>query len=155
MIKGPFESLQFNPFVSFVRTSCVSFVCRYRFSKTNEHMLLIQGSRSSLIAMHGISECSREIVFSTSLFEQVQLLKRLKSVNSENQVLVFIHAEILHVFFQLDVVENQRSDVVCVLLSQSIIWCLVNSSDQLRGVVLNSICDFGANGLGSVVSLVL
>jgi len=98
---------------------------------------------------------SAEIVFSASLFEQVQLLEWLKTVNSLDKFCGFWHTEGLHVILQLDVVENHGSDVMSILLCQSLVWWGFNSGNQSLSIVLNGVADLGAKLLSVEISFSL
>ena len=101
-----------------------------------------------------LSTCSSaEIVLTTLLLEQVQLLKGLQSVDSKDQVGVLRHTEASHAILELDVIEDDGGDVMGILLSEGFVWSALDLGDKLGGVVQNRSADLGAEVSGSVVPL--
>ena len=98
---------------------------------------------------------STKIVLTSLLLEQVQLLKGLQSVDSEDEVAVLRHAETSHGILELNVVEDDGGDVVGILLGKSLIWSSLDLLDQLIAVVQNCFSDLFAETSGSLVSLCL
>ena len=104
---------------------------------------------------HRTSRSSAEVVLSSLLFEEVKLLEGLQSVDSQDKVLILVQAKLSHVILELDIIKDERGNVVSILFGKSIIWGLVNSIDQFLGIFLNGIADLGGESLSSVVSRVL
>lgn len=96
---------------------------------------------------------SAEIVLSTLLLEEIQLLQRFQSVHCENQVTIITHAEASHVILQLHIVENNGSDVVGVLLGESLIWSRLYLSEELSRVILDCFGDLEAKLSGVIISI--
>jgi hypothetical protein len=102
-----------------------------------------------------LPECSAEIVLSTLLFEEVELLKGLQSVDGKNKSIVGGHTETRHVVLNLDVVEDHSGDVVGVLLSHGLVGVGLNLGGDSVSVSEDGGGDLGAEGSGVVVSLLL
>jgi len=103
--------------------------------------------------MRGIDDRSAEIVLATLLLEQVQLLERLKTVNSLNKLCGLGHTEHLHGVLKLDIVEDHSGNVMGVLLSERLVGLSLNCGKEGLGVILNSISNLDAELLGVEVSL--
>ena len=102
-----------------------------------------------------LPECSAEIVLSTLLFEEVELLKGLQSVDGKDKSIVGGHTETRHVVLNLDVVEDHSGDVVGVLLSHGLVGVGLNLGGDSVSVSEDGGGDLGAEGSGVVVSLLL
>lgn len=96
-----------------------------------------------------------QVVFSTFLFEQIQLLKALQSVDGQLEISQCLHAKLFHGILKLDIMEDNDGNVVCVLFSKHFVWLLLDGGQQLAGVSDDSIADFSAQLLGVLVSLAL
>ena len=62
---------------------------------------------------------SAQVVLSTLLFEEVELLEGLHSVHGKDELSVLWHTETLHGVLELDVVEKDRGNIGSVLLGKS------------------------------------
>ena len=102
-----------------------------------------------------LPECSAEIVLSTLLFEEVELLKGLQSVDGKNKSIVGGHTETRHVVLNLDVVEDHGGDVMGVLLGHGLVGVGLNLGGDSVSVSEDGGGDLGAEGSGVVVSLLL
>jgi hypothetical protein len=102
-----------------------------------------------------LPECSAEIVLSTLLFEEVELLKGLQSVDGKNKSIVGGHTETRHVVLNLDVVEDHGGDVMGVLLGHGLVGVGLNLGGDSVSVSEDGSGDLGAEGSGVVVSLLL
>ena len=109
-----------------------------------------QSARDSLssLGLHIISE----VVLSTLLLEEVELLHGLKSVGSKGKPSILSHTEGLHVLFNLDVIEDEGSNVVSVFLGESSLGGTVGFSLVPLGQVLDSITKILESLSGVVVS---
>jgi len=87
------------------------------------------------------------------LFEKIELLEGLQSVDSKDEVTVTGHTETLHGILELDIVEDDGGDVVFVLLGEGLIWTRLDLTEKFGGVVLDGGSDLGAEFSGVVVSL--
>ena len=102
-----------------------------------------------------LPECSAEIVLSTLLFEEVELLKGLQSVDGKDKSIVGGHTETRHVVLNLDVVEDHGGDVMGVLLGHGLVGVGLNLGGDSVSVSEDGSGDLGAEGSGVVVSLLL
>ena len=102
-----------------------------------------------------LPECSAEVVLSTLLFEEIELLEGLQSVDSKDKSVVSSHTETVHELLNLDVVEDHSGDVVGVLLGHGLVGVGLNLSGDSVSVSEDSGGDLGAEGSGVVVSLLL
>ena len=94
---------------------------------------------------------SAEVVLTSLLLEEVELLKGLQSVHSEDEFTIGGHSQSLHGVLELDIVEDRGSDVVGVLLSEGLIWARLNLGEEGAAVVLDGGSDLGAELSGVVV----
>ena len=97
--------------------------------------------------------CSAEVVLTTLLLEQIKLLKGLQSVDGEDELGVLSHTKTGHGILKLDVVEDDGSDVVGVLLSKGLVGSGLNLTDELVRVVQNCSGNLVAQVSARVVSL--
>ena len=82
-----------------------------------------------------MSTCSSaEVVLTTLLLEEVELLEGLQSVDGEHEVGVLGHTEASHSILELDVIEDDSSDVVRVLLGKGLIWSRLDLGNQVVGI---------------------
>jgi hypothetical protein len=102
-----------------------------------------------------LPECSAEVVLSTLLFEEIELLEGLQSVDSKDKSVVSSHTKTGHVVLNLDVVEDHSGDVVGVLLSHGLVSVGLNLGGDSVSVSEDGGGDLGAEGSGVVVSLLL
>ena len=102
-----------------------------------------------------LPECSAEIVLSTLLFEEVELLKGLQSVDGKDKSIVGGHTETRHEVLNLDVVEDHGGDVMGVLLGHGLVGVGLNLGGDSVSVSEDGSGDLGAEGSGVVVSLLL
>jgi len=102
-----------------------------------------------------LPECSAEIVLSTLLFEEVELLKGLQSVDGKDKSIVGSHTETRHEVLNLDVVEDHGGDVMGVLLGHGLVGVGLNLGGDSVSVSEDGSGDLGAEGSGVVVSLLL
>ena len=85
-----------------------------------------------------LSTCSSaKIVLTALLLEQVKLLERLQSVDCENEVSVLRHTETSHGILELDIIEDDRSNVMGILLGKGLVRTSFDLGDQFVGVVQN------------------
>jgi len=98
---------------------------------------------------------SAEIVFSTPLLKQIELLQWLQSVNSKDQFIIGSHTESAHVVLELDIIEDDSSNVVGVLFGQDLIWACFNLRKKFTGVILNCFWNLLAGFSGMIVLLCL
>ena len=56
--------------------------------------------------VQGLTACSPEVVLSTLLFEEIQLLEGLQSVDSKDEGIVGSHTETVHELLELHIVED-------------------------------------------------
>ena len=113
-----------------------------------------QGARASLQGnSRGRFLSSAEVVLSSSLFEEVELLEGFESINSEDEVGVFGHSESLHGVLELHVVEDNGGNVVGVLLGQSLNGLGLDLGEELGRVFLNGGGHLGAEFSSVVVPL--
>ena len=103
----------------------------------------------------GISKGSAKIVFTSLLFKEIEFLKRLQSVHGENEIFVLWHGKSSGGVLNLDIIEDHGSDVVGVLLGQALVGLRVGDSDQLVGIVNDSVGNLGHKSLSMIVSFVL
>jgi len=87
------------------------------------------------------------------LFEKIELLEGLQSVDSEDEFTVSGHTETLHGILELDVIEDDGGHVVGVLLGESLVWSGLDLTEKFGGVVLDGSADLGAEFSSVIVSL--
>jgi hypothetical protein len=102
-----------------------------------------------------LPECSAEVVLSTLLFEEIEFLEGLQSVDSEDKSIVSSHTETGHEILNLNVVEDHGGDVVGVLLGHGLVGVGLNLGGDSVGVSEDSGGDLVAESSGVVVSLLL
>lgn len=102
-----------------------------------------------------LPECSAEVVLSTLLFEEIELLKGLQSVDSEDEGIVWSHTESVHEVLNLNVVEDHGGDVVGVLFGHGLVGVGLNLSGDSISVSEDGGGDLVAELSGVVVSLLL
>lgn len=102
-----------------------------------------------------LPECSAEVVLSTLLLEEVELLEGLQSVDSESLDIGSSHTKTGHELLHLDVVEDDGGDVMGVLLGHGLVGVGLNLGDDSVGVSEDGTLDLGAESSGVVVSLLL
>ena len=102
---------------------------------------------------HKAQSRSSKVVLSSLLFEKIELLEGLQSVDSKDEITVTWHTETLHGVLELDVVEDDGGDVVFILLGEGLVWTRLDLGEKLGGVVLDGGADLGAELSGVVVSL--
>ena len=91
--------------------------------------------------------CSTKVVLSSLLLEKIELLERLQSVDSKDQVAVLGNSESGHSILKLDIVEDNLGNVVGVLLGQGFVGSTLNSVDKSVGI-----SEDGCGNLGACVS---
>ena len=64
---------------------------------------------------------SAEIVLSSLLLEKIQFLKRFQSVDSKNELAWSGHTKSRHVVLQLNIIEDDCTDVMGVLLGEALV----------------------------------
>jgi hypothetical protein len=89
------------------------------------------------------------------LFEEIELLEGLQSVDSEDKSVVRSHTETVHELLELDIVEDEGRDVVGVLLSHHLVGLGLNLGGDTISVSEDSGGDLVAECSGVVVSLLL
>ena len=99
-----------------------------------------------------LPECSAEVVLSTLLFEEIEFLEGLQSVDSEDKSIVWSHTETGHEILNLNVVEDHGGDVVGVLLGHGLVGVGLNLGGDSVGVSEDSGGDLVAESSGVVVS---
>ena len=87
------------------------------------------------------------------MLEEVEFLKGLQSVDTEDEVGVLRHTEASHGILQLNVIEDDGSDVVGILLSKGFIWSRFNMGNEVVCIVQNRVSDLGAEISRGIVSL--
>ena len=102
-----------------------------------------------------LPECSAEVVLSTLLFEEIEFLEGLQSIDSEDKSIVWSHTETGHEILNLNVVEDHGGDVVGVLLGHGLVGVGLNLGGDSVGVSEDSGGDLVAESSGVVVSLFL
>ena len=103
-----------------------------------------------------MSACSSaEVVLSTLLLEEVELLEGLQSVDGKHEVGVLGHTETSHGVLELDIVEDDGSDVVGVLLGKGLIWSGLDLGNKAVSISQDGGTNLGAEISSSVVSLSL
>jgi hypothetical protein len=102
-----------------------------------------------------LPECSAEIVLSTLLFEEVELLKGLQSVDGKDKSIVGGHTETGHEVLNLDVIEDHGGDVMGVLLGHGLVGVGLNLGGDSVSVSEEGGSDLVAEGSGVVISLLL
>jgi len=102
-----------------------------------------------------LPECSAEVVLSTLLFEEIELLEGLQSVDSKDKSVVSSHTKTGHEVLNLDVVEDHGGDVMGVLLGHGLVGVGLNLGGDSVSVSEDGSGDLGAEGSGVVVSLLL
>ena len=102
-----------------------------------------------------LPECSAEVVLSTLLFEEIELLKGLQSVDSKDEVVVGSHTETVHEFLDLNVVEDHGGDVVGVHFGHGLVGVGLNLGGDAVSVAEDGGGDLVAELSGVVVSLLL
>ena len=100
-----------------------------------------------------LPECSAEVVLSTLLFEEIELLEGLQSVDGEDQSVWGGHTEAGHELLELDVVEDHSGDVVGVLFGHGLVGLGLNLGGDTVGVSEDGIGHLVAEVSGVVVSL--
>ena len=100
-----------------------------------------------------LPECSAEVVLSTLLFEEIELLEGLQSVDSKDKSVVGGHTKTVHELLELDIVEDEGGDVVGVQLGHGLVGLGLNLSGDSVGVSEDGGGDLLAEGSGVVVSL--
>ena len=100
-----------------------------------------------------LPECSAKVVLSTLLFEEIEFLEGLQSVDSEDKSIVWSHTETGHEILNLNVVEDHGGDVVGVLLGHGLVGVGLNLGGDSVGVSEDGGGDLLAEGSGVVVSL--
>ena len=86
------------------------------------------------------------------MFEKIELLEGLQSVNSEDEIIRGRDSEASHEILNLDVIEDHGGDVMGVLLGHGFVWSGLNSGEEVGGVISDSSGDLGAKGSGVIVS---
>ncbi len=86
------------------------------------------------------------------MFEKIELLEGLQSVNSKDEIIRSRHTETSHEILNLDVIEDHGGDVVGVLLSHGFVWSGLNGGEEVGGVISDSSGDLSAKGSGVIVS---
>ena len=89
------------------------------------------------------------------MFEKIELLEGLQSVDSEDEFTVSGHTETLHGVLELDVIEDDGGHVVGVLLGESLVWSGLDLTEKFGGVVLDGSADLGAEFSSVIVSFSL
>jgi len=89
------------------------------------------------------------------LFEQVELLEGLQSVDSEDEVVISSHTEARHELLELDVIEDHGGDVMGVQLGHGLVGLGLNLGGDAVGVALDGGGDLDAEVSSMVVSLLL
>jgi len=100
-----------------------------------------------------LPECSAEVVLSTLLFEEIEFLEGLQSVDSKDKSVVTSHTKTVHELLELNVVEDHGGDVVGVHFGHGLVSLGLNLSGDSVSVSEDSVSDLGAEGSGVVVSL--
>ena len=82
-------------------------------------------SSSCLLTSSGVARMhtrrSAEIVLSSLLLEKIQFLKRFQSVDSKNELAWSGHTKSRHVVLQLNIIEDDCTDVMGVLLGEALV----------------------------------
>ena len=102
-----------------------------------------------------LPECSAEVVLSTLLFEEIEFLEGLQSVDSKDKSVVGGHTNTVHELLELDIVEDEGGDVVGVQLGHGLVGVGLNLGGDSVGVSEDSGGDLVAESSGVVVSLLL
>jgi hypothetical protein len=100
-----------------------------------------------------LPECSAEVVLSTLLFEEIELLEGLQSVDGEDESVWGGHTEAGHELLELDVVEDHSGDVVGVLFGHGLVGLGLNLGGDTVGVSEDGSGHLVAEVSGVVVSL--
>jgi hypothetical protein len=86
------------------------------------------------------------------LFEKIEFLERLKSVNSEVKITVCRHTERVSGVLNLDIVEDHGGDVVGVLLGKSFVRGRFDLSNKFISIIQDGGSGFGNEFFGVLVS---
>ena len=97
--------------------------------------------------------CSAEVVLTSLLFEEIELLEGLQSVDGEDELSVSAHTETLLGVLELHIIEDDGGNVVGVLLGEGLIWSGLDLGEELASVVLDSGGNLLAELSGVVISL--
>tara|TARA_B110000503_G_scaffold104319_1_gene155632 strand:+ start:208 stop:750 length:543 start_codon:yes stop_codon:yes gene_type:complete len=89
------------------------------------------------------------------LFEEIELLEGLQSVDSEDKWIVGSHTETVHEILNLDVIEDECGDVMGVHFGHGLVGAGLNLSGDSISISEDGGGDLGAEGSGMVVSLLL
>ena len=98
---------------------------------------------------------SAKIVFTTFLLKEIELLETLQSVDSKDELTIHGHAKTFHGILQLDVIENNSTNIVGILLCKTLISTRFNFSEELSGIIFDCIWNFGAEFSSMVISFSL
>jgi hypothetical protein len=87
------------------------------------------------------------------LFEKIELLEWLKSVNGKDEIIWGRLSKTGHEILNLNVIEDHGGDVMGVLLSHGFVWSGLNGGEEIRGIGLDGGSDLGGELSGVIVSL--
>ena len=87
------------------------------------------------------------------MFEKIELLEGLKSVDGKDEVISSGHTESGHEILKLDIIEDHSSDVVGILFSQGFVWSGLNSGKEVGSISFDGGFDLSAEISGVIVSL--
>jgi len=89
------------------------------------------------------------------LFEEIELLEGLKSVDGKNEIIRGGHTETSHEILELNVEEDHLGDVGSVLLGHGFVWSGLNGGDEGGCISFNGGLDLSAELSSVIVSLLL
>jgi hypothetical protein len=95
-------------------------------------LLVFNSTASQYIYMKALA-----IVLSTLLFEEIELLEGLKSVDGKNEIIWGSLTESGHEILELDIIEDNSGDVMGVWLGHGFVWSGLDGGDKVRCISLD------------------
>ena len=89
------------------------------------------------------------------MFEEIELLEGLKSVDGKNEIIWGRHTESGHEILDLDIIEDHGGDVMGVLLGHGFVWSGLDGGDKVGSISFDGGGDLSAEFSSVVVSLLL